>query len=76
VNDVTFPVGVFYTWVGGEEAEMRAKRARYQERGTVEILDKETNAFRYTSHDELQYSLRSLAMYADFVRHTYIVTDN
>jgi hypothetical protein len=75
VDDVTFPVDVVYTWVDGEEPEMRAKRARYQERGIAEILDKETNASRYTSHDELKYSLRSLAMYADFVRHIYIVTD-
>jgi hypothetical protein len=75
VNDVTFPVDVVYTWVDGEEPEMRTKRARYQERGIAEILDKETNASRYTSHDELKYSLRSLAMYADFVRHIYIVTD-
>ncbi|MFG2791949.1 stealth family protein [Streptomyces sp. NPDC048419] len=75
VNDVTFPVDVVYTWVDGEEPEMRAKRARFQDRGTAEILDKETNASRYTSHDELKYSLRSLAMYADFVRHIYIVTD-
>lgn len=75
VNDVTFPVDVVYTWVDGEEPEMRAKRARHQDRGTAEILDKEINASRYTSHDELKYSLRSLAMYADFVRHIYIVTD-
>jgi hypothetical protein len=75
VDDVTFPVDVVYTWVDGEESQMRAKRARYQERGIAEILDKETNASRYTSHDELKYSLRSLAMYADFVRHIYIVTD-
>ncbi|WP_210593722.1 stealth family protein [Streptomyces sp. GESEQ-35] len=75
VNDVTFPVDVVYTWVDGEQPEMRAKRARYQEHGTAEILDKETNASRYTSHDELKYSLRSLAMYADFVRHIYLVTD-
>ncbi|MFF7334720.1 stealth conserved region 3 domain-containing protein [Streptomyces sp. NPDC008150] len=75
VNEVTFPVDVVYTWVDGEEPAMRAKRARHQERGTAEILDKETNASRYTSHDELKYSLRSLAMYADFVRHIYIVTD-
>ncbi|MFF6984511.1 stealth family protein [Streptomyces sp. NPDC008343] len=75
VSDVTFPVDVVYTWVDGEEPAMRAKRARYQERGTSEILDKETNASRYTSHDELKYSLRSLAMYADFIRHIYLVTD-
>ncbi|WP_256362230.1 stealth family protein [Streptomyces sp. TRM70350] len=75
VNRVTFPVDIVYTWVDGEEPQMRAKRARYQERGTAEILDKEINASRYTSHDELKYSLRSLAMYADFVRHIYLVTD-
>ncbi|MFE7168152.1 stealth family protein [Streptomyces sp. NPDC057616] len=75
VNDVTFPVDVVYTWVDGEEPAMRAKRARFRERGTAEILDKETGASRYTSHDELKYSLRSLAMYADFVRHIYLVTD-
>lgn len=75
VNDVTFPVDIVYTWVDGEEPQMRAKRARYQEHGIAEILDKETNASRYTSHDELKYSLRSLAMYADFVRHIYLVTD-
>ncbi|QOV37271.1 stealth family protein [Streptomyces ferrugineus] len=75
VNDVTFPVDVVYTWVDGEQPQMRAKRARYQGQGIAEILDKETNASRYTSHDELKYSLRSLAMYADFVRHIYIVTD-
>jgi hypothetical protein len=75
VEDVTFPVDVVYTWVDGEEPSMRARRARYQDRGTVEILDKETNASRYTSHDELKYSLRSLAMYAGFVRHIYLVTD-
>ncbi|KUO03326.1 stealth family protein [Streptomyces caeruleatus] len=75
VHDVTFPVDVVYTWVDGEEPAMRAKRAGYQERGIAEILDKETSASRYTSHDELKYSLRSLAMYADFVRHIYVVTD-
>ncbi|MFC5212524.1 stealth family protein [Streptomyces coerulescens] len=75
VNDVTFPVDIVYTWVDGEEPRMRAKRARHQEHGIAEILDKETGASRYTSHDELKYSLRSLAMYADFVRHIYLVTD-
>ncbi|AZM61371.1 MULTISPECIES: stealth family protein [unclassified Streptomyces] len=75
LDDVTFPVDVVYTWVDGDDPRMRAARARHQEGGIAEILDKETNASRYTSHDELKYSLRSLAMYADFVRHIYLVTD-
>ncbi|MGW0772745.1 stealth family protein [Streptomyces sp. NPDC002835] len=75
VGDVTFPLDVVYTWVDGEEPAMREKRARYKGQGTAEILDKEVNASRYTSHDELKYSLRSLQMYAPFVRNVYIVTD-
>ncbi|WP_165986804.1 stealth family protein [Streptomyces sp. YIM 98790] len=75
VDQVTFPVDVVYTWVDGNEPGMRAKRARYQGRGTADILDKEINESRYTSHDELRYSLRSLHMYAGFVRHIYLVTD-
>lgn len=73
-DDVEFPIDVVYTWVDGDEPELRAKRARYKGEIT-EILDKETNSSRYTSHDELKYSLRSLEMYAPFVRNVYIVTD-
>ncbi len=75
VEDVTFPIDVVYTWVDGEDPELRAKRQKYKSEGVPAILDKETNESRYTSHDELKYSLRSLEMYADFVRHIYIVTD-
>jgi hypothetical protein len=75
VSDVTFPIDVIYTWVDGEEPAMRVKRAQYKGEEIADILDKEVNESRYTSHDELKYSLRSLQMYADFVRHIYIVTD-
>jgi hypothetical protein len=75
VSDVTFPIDVVYTWVDGEEPAMRRKRAEYKGQGTADILDKEVNESRYTSHDELKYSLRSLQMYADFVRNVYVVTD-
>ena len=34
------------------------------------------NDSRYISRDELRYSLRSVDMYADWVRHVYLVTDN
>ncbi|MGY1550141.1 Stealth CR1 domain-containing protein, partial [Streptomyces sp. MN6] len=71
VEDVTFPIDVVYTWVDGEDPELRAKRQKYKSEGVPAILDKETNESRYTSHDELKYSLRSLEMYADFIRHIY-----
>ena len=34
------------------------------------------NESRFASRDELRYSLRSLDMYADWVRHVYLVTDD
>lgn len=76
IDIVDFPVDVVYTWVDGSDPELAAKRARYRDGGTApQIHARETGASRYTSHDELKYSLRSLEMYAPFVRNIYIVTD-
>ncbi|WP_165986815.1 stealth family protein [Streptomyces sp. YIM 98790] len=76
VEEARFPVDVVYTWVDGDDPALAARRSAYRAdgcRGT--IAGRETGASRYTSHDELRYSLRSLAMYAGFVRHVYLVTD-
>ncbi|MEE1926820.1 stealth family protein [Streptomyces sp. TRM 70351] len=71
---VRFPIDVVYTWVDGEDEALAAKRAAH--RGAAGgIAERETGMSRYTSHDELKYSLRSLEMYAPFVRHVYLVTD-
>ncbi|MER6821891.1 stealth family protein [Streptomyces cellulosae] len=75
VEDVTFPIDVVYTWVDGQDPELRAKRLKYRGDGDAGIAAREVGESRYTSHDELKYSLRSLQTYAGFVRHVYIVTD-
>ncbi|MEQ8143879.1 stealth family protein [Streptomyces sp. OP7] len=75
VEDVTFPIDVVYTWVDGQDPELRAKRERHREGNDGGIAAREVGESRYTSIDELKYSLRSLEMYAGFVRHIYIVTD-
>ncbi len=75
VEQVTFPIDAVYTWV---DASDPAWRARY-ERARADHDDLHPlsgNASRYASHDELRYSLRSIAMYANWVRHIYIVTDD
>ncbi|MGK5448638.1 stealth family protein [Streptomyces radiopugnans] len=74
VDTVDFPIDVVYTWVDGSDPELRAKRESYRT-GAPRIHARETGASRYTSHDELKYSLRSLQMYAPFVRNVFIVTD-
>lgn len=76
IDEVGFPVDAVYTWVDGEDPAMAAKRAAHQARSDNAIAPRETGASRYTSHDELKYALRSLEMYAGFIRHIYLVTDS
>ncbi|WP_078897908.1 stealth family protein [Streptomyces rimosus] len=72
-HDVAFPVDVVYTWVDGADPAWARRRARYS--GTA-YHEEAANAARYANHDELRYSLRSLAMYAPWVRNIYLVTDD
>lgn len=77
IETVGFPLDIVYTWVDGADPELSAKRAAYRGGGekAPRIHARETGDSRYTSRDELKYSLRSLEMYAPFVRRVHIVTD-
>lgn len=74
VDEVDFPMDAVYTWVDGTDTELAVRRARYLEEGPA-LASHVANASRFTDHEELRYSLRSLRMYAPFVRHVYVVTD-
>jgi hypothetical protein len=76
IDQVRFPVDAVYTWVDGDDPVLAAKRRAHQAASDNVIAPRETGASRYTSHDELKYALRSLEMYAGFVRHVYLVTDS
>ncbi|MFJ2233093.1 stealth family protein [Streptomyces sp. NPDC087859] len=76
IEEVRFPVDAVYTWVDGDDPAMAAKRRAHQALSPSTIAPRETGASRYTSHDELRYALRSLEMYAGFIRHVYLVTDS
>lgn len=74
--DAPFPVDVVYTWV--DDSDPRWRRRLAEERSELDgqpLHDQAANASQYRNRDELRYSLRSLAMYADFVRRVYLVTD-
>ncbi|MFE1952369.1 stealth family protein [Streptomyces sp. NPDC059524] len=75
IDTVTFPLDVVYTWVDGDDPELAAKRELHRTGRAPDAQSREAGASRYTSHDELKYSLRSLEMYAPFLRNVYIVTD-
>ncbi|WP_460855846.1 stealth family protein, partial [Nocardiopsis coralliicola] len=73
-EEAHFPVDAVYTWVDGDDPEWQAKRDRHLG-GSGELNPTSASSSRYTARDELRYSLRSLEMYAGFVRDVYIVTD-
>lgn len=74
---VGFPIDVVYTWVdGADPAWLRRKQERLAHtHGTATHVRGAADS-RYTPHDELRYSLRSLEMFAPWVRHVYLVTDD
>ncbi len=76
VFDIDFPIDVVYTWVDGSDpAWQERKAAAHAAVGLGELNEYASNESRFLSRDELRYSLRSLDMYAGWVRHVYLVTD-
>ncbi|MEV6000081.1 stealth family protein [Streptomyces griseomycini] len=77
-DDHLFPIDVVYTWVDDSDPEWRASRdtARWQLTGASGggLHEQAANDARYTSRDELRYSLRSIHQYAPWVRNIFLVT--
>ncbi|MCJ1678358.1 stealth family protein [Streptomyces sp. APSN-46.1] len=72
-RDISFPIDVVYTWVDGADPQWLRRRSRFT---GADYHAEAANAARYANHDELRYSLRSLATYAPWVRTIYLVTDD
>ncbi|TGA92561.1 stealth conserved region 3 domain-containing protein [Streptomyces sp. MZ04] len=73
MGDVDFPVDAVYTWVDDSDPEWRARREAALG-GPDDGSSADHGAVRFRNRDELRYSLRSLAMYAPWIRHIYLVT--
>jgi glycosyltransferase involved in cell wall biosynthesis len=75
VTEVRFPVDVVYTWVDGQDpAWEAARRARLAEVGGAAVAREASGPARYVDHGELRYSLRSLHLFAPWVRRIHLVT--
>lgn len=72
-DEITFPIDVVYTWVDSDDPAWQRRRAEAS--GDV-FHEESASAGRYINRDELLYSMRSLHMYAPWVRHIYLVTDD
>lgn len=75
ITDVEFPVDAVYTWVNHDDPGWRdlwrtVVGAEPHDRGTgSRSLD------RFMNRDELKFSLRSLAEFAPWIRHVFVVTN-
>ena len=70
------PIDVVYTWVNGEDPIWQSRYGFYADKMSATLPNRANNSGRFRSRDELRYSLRSIYMYAPFVRHIYIITDD
>ncbi len=69
-----FPVDVVYTWVDGEDPEWNARRAARLAETGVDLGRTSSGQARFRNHDELRYSLRSVHLFAPWVRRIHLVT--
>ncbi|MEO7123696.1 MAG: stealth family protein [Lacisediminihabitans sp.] len=73
-SDITFDIDMVFSWVDGADAEFqRARALRMQAYVVGEGDDSEA---RYRQIDELKYALRSVYLFAPWVRRIFIVTDS
>ncbi|MCT9006024.1 stealth family protein [Streptomyces rhizosphaerihabitans] len=77
IGDHLYPIDVVYTWVDDSDPVWRRRKdaaRRALATGTTSLHEQAANGARYTSRDELRYSLRSLHQYAPWVRNVFLVT--
>lgn len=74
--DVDFPVDVVYTWVDDADPAWRERRDAARRAAGIATDHVDSGDVRFRNRDELRHSLRSLAMYAPWVRTIYLVTDD
>jgi hypothetical protein len=68
-EDIAFPVDAVYTWVDGNDPAWKQRKA--QAKGEVYHAESASDA-RFISRDELRYSVRSLYLFAPWIRNIYL----
>lgn len=73
-RDVDFPVDIVFSWVDGADLEWQRMRAARMQSYVVGEGDGHEARFRQL--DELKYALRSVHLFAPWIRNIVIVTDS
>lgn len=73
-GDVSFDIDMVFSWVDGSSTEyQKARAARMKD---VVVGEGDDSVARFRQIDELKYALRSIYLFAPWVRHIYIATDS
>ena len=73
-SDITFDIDIVFSWVDGTDLEFQRARARRMQSYVVGEGDDHEARFRQI--DELRYALRSVYVYAPWIRRIFIATDS
>lgn len=73
IND---PVDVVFTWVNDEDIHWQKKYNRYKSESLSENGQYAIDSARFSNHNELYFSIKSVLVNMPWVRNIYIVTDN
>ncbi len=73
-TDIRFDVDLVFSWVDGSSPEYRARRATLMQDAVVGEGD--DHEARYRQINELKYALRSVYMFAPWIRRIFIASDS
>ena len=73
--DLEEPIDAVYPWVDGDAPAYRESLRAFLDSSDQDHLASNLSRIRFQQHDELRYSLRSLAAYAPWIRNVYLVTN-
>jgi UDP-glucose 4-epimerase len=73
-SDVTFDIDIVFSWVDGTSSEFQ--RARAQRMQAYVVGEGDESEARFRQIDELKYALRSVYLYAPWIRRIFIATDS
>ena len=73
-SDVSFDIDLVFSWVDGSSDEFQRERAKRMQSYVVGEGDDSDARFRQI--DELKYALRSVYMFAPWIRRIFIATDS
>ncbi|MHA4850941.1 stealth family protein [Rhodococcus sp. MSC1_016] len=73
-SDINFDIDLVFSWVDGSSKEFQAQRAKRMQNYVVGEGDDSEARFRQIN--ELKYALRSVHMYAPWIRRIFVATDS